>query len=114
MFFAGAPDIELKQLTGSFPATFRENKDTHPLFVLTTSPTGHYVCPCSTKGNPNHSRYIRSGCKFTGGRQKDTDEDSYLVERYAFTLPLDQRFSRKLIFVGIVPEECIEDRRRRT
>ncbi len=35
------------------------------------------------------------------------DRDSFLVEHYIFTMPLDSRFSRKLSFKGLVPKECI-------
>lgn len=114
MFFAGAPDIELKQLSGNFPATFRKDKDTHPLFVIESMQMGNYVCPCTTKGNPRTRRYIKTGCQLLGGRREMTENTSFLVEDCAFTLPADKRFSRKLIYVGCVPAQCIRDERRKS
>lgn len=113
MFFAGALDTELKQLTGSFPATFRPEQITHPVFVLTTSQTGHLLCPCSTKGAPAQNRYIREGCRLINGRDHEMDKRSYLVEVHAFTMPLDKRFSSNLTFFGEVPASCIIDDRRK-
>lgn len=112
MFFYGAPDDDLFGMTGSFPATRRREKDTHPLFVLKNLSTGHLVCPCSSKGRPRDKRYIRSGCPLE--LKKDTTSvRSYLVEACCFTLPLDTSFSRKLIFGGLVPSSCIVDERRK-
>ncbi|MDW7774393.1 MAG: hypothetical protein SCH71_16020 [Desulfobulbaceae bacterium] len=111
MLFTGAPDQELKECTGSFPATLRKEKNTHPIFVLDALPEGHLVCPCSSKGNKQNQRYIRQGCRLeiTG---RVTDMDSYLVEKYKFTIPLDRRFTRKLFFFGQVPLSCLGGRKR--
>ncbi|MBM9603900.1 hypothetical protein [Desulfopila inferna] len=65
MLFLGAPDEDLLDLTGSFPATLRQDKTTHPIFILKTNPIGHYACPCSSKGNAKEKRFIRSGCSLT-------------------------------------------------
>jgi hypothetical protein len=111
MLFAGAPDQELKFLTGTFPRTFRTEKTTHPIFVLASMQTGMFVCPCSTKGNPSKFRFIRSGCRLKDGREETLEQPSYLVETCSFTLPMDRRFSRKLIYLGVVPETCIADDR---
>ena len=112
MLFSGVPDKDLLKLTGSFPATLRKDKTTHPIFILKTNPVGHYVCPCSSKGNVWEKRFIRSGCHLRMKNEK-TDIDSFLVESCSFTLPLDARFSQKLIFRGLVPESCIVDKRGR-
>ena len=40
------------------------------------------------------------------------DRDSFLVESHVFTLPMDSRFSRKLLFKGVVPKSCIKGGRR--
>ncbi|MCD6390017.1 MAG: hypothetical protein J7L69_11455, partial [Desulfobulbaceae bacterium] len=59
MLFAGAQDKKLKQITSAFPATFRKEHTTHPIFVLAASPgLAHIVCPCSSKGNPGKQRYV--------------------------------------------------------
>lgn len=110
MQFFGVPDKDLLELTGSFPATLQEDKITHPIFILQVNPSGHYVCPCSSRGNVREKRFIRSGCPLKM-KNKLTEIDSFLVETCSFTMPLDSRFSQKLIFGGLVPESCIVDKR---
>lgn len=111
MLFAGVPDQELKLFSGTFPRTFRAEKTTHPIFVLLSLQTGMFVCPCSTKGSSSKFRFIMSGCRLNEGKEETMEQISYLVETCSFTLPLDQRFSRKLIYLGVVPETCIVDER---
>nr|WP_320012202.1 hypothetical protein [uncultured Desulfobulbus sp.] len=112
MFFTGAADKELRRQTKSFPATLRKDKTTHPVFLLRASPTGHLLCPCSSKGHPRKFRFIASGCAM---EMKDQvmDRDSYLIEQYPFTIPLDYRFQKQLRFFGQVPQTCIRDMRPR-
>lgn len=110
MLFSGAPDIDLRSITSSFPATMRKDKTTHPLFVLKSYTTGNFVCPCSTKGKVEKQRYIRQGCKMAK-KDFEIDKNSFLVEACSFTLPMDKRFSGKLRFMGVVPTSCIEDKR---
>jgi hypothetical protein len=64
----GVPDEDLRQHTGTFPATFRNDKSAHPVYVLRASITGHLVCPCSTRGNPKKQRYIKKGLYFGARR----------------------------------------------
>jgi len=60
MFFMGVPDTDLaRQTGGGFPATFRPDKDTHPVFVIRIGAAGHLLCPCSSRGNRKKMRYIR-------------------------------------------------------
>lgn len=109
MLFVGAPDRELREITGTFPAVLRSDHTTHPLFVLATDASlGHRVCPCSTK-NWGNRRWIRAGCvlDFTA---VTTDRASYLVESCSFLLPVNPDFSRRLRFLGLVPETCMETR----
>ncbi len=107
MFFMGVPDTDLQSHTGNgFPATLRKEKTTHPIFVLTSLPVGHRVCPCSSKGNRYLERYIRAGCRLEMSRHV-MEMDSFLKKSYRFTMPLDGRFSRKLLFKGKVPSHCI-------
>lgn len=112
MQFFGAPDKDLLELSGSFPATLRKDKTTHPIFILQAHPSGHYVCPCSSRGNVREKRCIRAGCQLKM-KNNMTRIDSFLVETCSFTMPLDSRFSQKLIFGGLVPESCIVDKRGR-
>ncbi len=106
MFFAGISDHDLKEWTDHFPATFRKNHVSHPVFVLRSYPTGPQVCPCSSKGRKT-MRYIEKNCKL---EMKETtmDRDSFLIEQYIFTLPLDTRFRVNPIFKGKVPPCCIK------
>jgi len=105
MFFAGVSDFDLKGWTGGFPATFRKKQITHPIFVLRCRTSGHLVCPCTSRGMKK-LRYIRKDCKL---EMKDTftDRNSFLLERFSFTLPLDSRFRIKPVFKGKVPACCI-------
>lgn len=112
MMFFGAPDTDLRQLTGAFPATMRPDKTTHPLFVLQVNTVGHYVCPCSSKGHSAKQRYVCCGCRLEM-KNEAMKLDSFLVEACGFTLPLDQRFTGKLGFLGLVPESCLIDERNR-
>ncbi len=105
MFFAGVDDVDLSEWSGGFPATFRKELQTHPVFVLRCHHSGHLLCPCSSSGNKTF-RYIKTGCRFEM-KKNVSDRNSYLVERFKFTLPLDSRFRRKPIFLGRVPESCI-------
>ena len=112
MFFMGVPDTDLRTRTGGkFPATIRQHMDTHPIFVLRSRPSGNLLCPCTSRGNKQKSWYIAKGCHLEM-REYVMDRDSFLVESHAFTLPLDSRFSRKLLFKGVVPESCIKGGRR--
>lgn len=107
MFFMGVPDTDLRQHTGDrFPATLRPDIDTHPVFVLCRLAVGPLLCPCSSWGDKLKLRYIPKGCHL---EMKDyvMDRDSFLIEYYFFTMPIDSRFSRKLIFKGQVPKDCI-------
>ncbi|WP_157469896.1 hypothetical protein [Desulfobulbus elongatus] len=110
MFFTGVADKELRQCTGSFPATLRKDKTTHPVFLLQARNTGHLMCPCSSKGDRRKHRYIASGCKLEM-TPNVMDRDSFLIEQYRFTVPLDHRFQKYLRFHGQVPDTCIHDER---
>lgn len=110
MFFTGAADTELRRHTGSFPATLRKEKTTHPIFVLHARNTGHLICPCSSKGHWRKHRYVAEGCELAM-KPHVMDRDSFLIEQYRFTIPLDHRFQKSLCFCGLVPETCIRDQR---
>ena len=88
MFFTGAADNELREQTGSFPATLRKDKTTHPIFLMWAGASGHVACPCSTKGHWRKFRCIQEGCRLEM-KEHTLDRDSFLIERYPFTLPLD-------------------------
>jgi len=107
MLFAGVSDLDLKEWTGGFPATLRKKQLTHPIFILCCQTSGHLVCPCSSKGK-KRLRYIRRDCELEM-KDMSTDRNSFLIERFSFTLPLDSRFRINPIFLGKVPVCCIED-----
>jgi len=109
MLFSGASDARVKELTGEFPHTVASRKSTHPLFVLKTLQNlAQRVCPCSTK-DWGVRRYIRKGCVLHYS-EKVTDRVSYLVESCSFNLPMEPAFTHRLVFLGQVPEECLEER----
>ena len=108
MFFMGVPDTDLRKRTaGKFPATLRKYMDTHPVLVLRSQPSGHLLCPCTSRGNRQNMWYIEKGCHLEM-REYVMDRDTFLVAGHSFTMPLDSRFSRKLFFKGVVPETCIK------
>jgi hypothetical protein len=106
MLFSGIPDTDLRLHTGDFPATLRKDRTTHPVYVLKSLAVGHLVCPCSSKQFRKRQRFIKKGCRLEMSSHV-TDRNSYLVERYIFTMPMDGRFSRKYRFRGRVPSSCL-------
>ena len=110
MFFFGAADTELKAQTGKFPATFRKDKTTHPIFILRAGTASHLACPCSTQGNRKRYRFIADGCKMEI-KEQVMNRDSFLMEQYQFALPLDHRLCKGLRFFGKVPQHCLQDHR---
>ena len=108
MLFSGAPDKSLKEETGSFPAILKEDKTTHPIFVLKTlGNLGHEVCPCTSKEPWDCSvNYVKEGCVLEITRIT-TDKKSYILEHFSFTLPNDMKFRKRLWFKGRVPVECL-------
>jgi hypothetical protein len=110
MIFAGALDVNLKKATGAFPATFRKDHTTHPVFVLKNlAVASHQVCPCSSKGNPRQQRYVPRGCRLEM-TDKKMDRDSFLVEKYSFILPGDSALVKNLFFLGRVPPGALKGR----
>ncbi len=108
MMFAGVPDVTLKDITGSFPATFRKGHTTHPVFVLENIAVyAHKVCPCSSKGDRRRQRYVPKGCRLDMSNQV-MDRNSFLVEKYTFQLPADRIFVKNLRFMGRVPEGTLQ------
>lgn len=106
MLFSGVENTWWRLKTLDFPAT-NFASGTHPLFVLQKNGNlGYRICPCSSKGGK--SRYIKNGCILlqTGERM---DRNSFLVERFAFSLPLTATISPQPRFLGKVPPSCIAE-----
>jgi hypothetical protein len=106
MLFYGGCDKTLKQLTGSFPATFRKHKTTHPVLLLKkTSNLSFTACPCTSQPHKRFS-YIKSHCPLdlTG---KTLSRNCYILKRYKFNLSPDPKFNKRLTLAGIVPEHCL-------
>ncbi len=106
MLFYGGCDKKLKQLTGSFPATFRKDKTTHPVLLLKkTSNLSFKACPCTSQPNKRLS-YIKPHCplSLTG---KTLSRKCYILKMYEFNLSPDPKFNKKLTLAGIVPEQCL-------
>ena len=106
MLFSGVKNTWWRAETIGFPAT-EFKSGTHPLFVLRPSSNlGFNVCPCSSKGY-NVQRYIQSGCGLLQSGHV-MDRDSFLVERFAFTMPVSSTFKLQPGYMGKVPEACIK------
>jgi len=106
MFFLGARDKELLQLTERrFPV---KPKRSHPIFSLEALPdrVGFRVCPCSSRKpyDTRRYRFIEKGCTLlhTGNSM---DRNSYLVEKVTFNIP--PSVARALRFWGEVPGNCM-------
>lgn len=110
MLFSGVKNTWWRMKTGGFPAT-GSNTGTHPLFVLKpSSNVGFQVCPCSSKGH-SVNRYIQAGCALLQSGHV-MDRDSFLVERFAFSMPVSSTFKLQAGFMGKVPETCIKGSRK--
>lgn len=108
MLFAEVQNTWWRLKTRTFPAT-HYTSGSHPLFVLKKEGNQSFqICPCSSKGN--RSRYIRKGCTLLQTR-KVTDQNSFLVEKFSYRLPISVTFSVQPKFLGQVPEKCINGAR---
>ncbi|NLV96237.1 MAG: hypothetical protein GX043_02725 [Desulfovibrionales bacterium] len=108
MFFMGVKNTWWKQKTQYFPAT-QSTQGTHPLFVLDElANQGFRVCPCSSQGSS--SRYIHEDCQLTDTNMR-MDRNSFLVDRFAFSLPITTMISPLPEYRGKVPQSCIKEGR---
>ena len=106
MLFKGVQNTWWRLKTSGFPAT-DFTSGTHPLFVLRKKGNqGLLICPCSSKGGK--SRYIKKGCVLLH-TDEHIDRNSFLVERFAFSLPVTATFSPQPNFHGKVPGSCITE-----
>jgi len=105
MLFAGAKDLELRKITGFFPATMKGKKSTHPIFSLKSLGNfGIQVCPCTSRRHKG--RFIKKSCNLEV-TNNTTDRDSYLLEEYSFPISVQTPMESRLRFLGIVPERCL-------
>ncbi len=105
MLFKGAKDKALRSITREFPRIIRTS---HPILVLDTGPDlYHRVCPCTSKFSNMSRRYIKAECKLeiTG---RVSDRTTFILDCYAFNLPIKQEWIGKLRFMGLVPNKCIK------
>ncbi len=108
MLFKGLENTWWRLKTGGFPAT-DFTSGTHPLFVLRKNGNqGLLICPCSSKGGK--ARYIKKGCVLLRTEER-MDRNSFLVERFAFSLPVTATFAPQPRFQGMVPESCLAEGR---
>lgn len=108
MLFKGVENTWWRLKTGGFPAT-DFTSGTHPLFVLRQiGNQGFQICPCSSKGGK--SRHIKKGCTLLRTNER-MDRNSFLVERFAFSLPVTATFAPQPSFQGMVPESCLAEGR---
>lgn len=105
MLFAGAKDLELKEITGLFPATMKSKKSSHPIFSLKSLGNfGIQVCPCTSRRHKG--RFIKEGCTLEV-TENTNDRNSYLLEQYSFSISVQSPMESRLRFLGIVPERCL-------
>ena len=109
MFFKGAKDVILYNLTeGVFPRTVKP-EGTHPLFVQGKLPNGigAMVSPCTSKRPYEKIRFIqiKKGCTL---KKKNTimDRNSYALIDIRINIPRDLAFSIR--FMGEIPIDCME------
>jgi len=109
MFFTGARDEELTELTQERFPKKPIKKKTHPIFSLKAIPAnaGFSVCPCTSSRpyHPKNMRYVSKNCALLHTNYP-MDRDSFLVEGIRFNIPPSVAF--KLRFRGEVPVECLK------
>ena len=109
MFFTGARDADLSDLTnGKFPKKLVSRKS-HPVFSLRKLPQdiGFTVCPC-TSSRPygrDRFRWIRKGCTLSHTNHV-MDRNSFLVEQIRFNILRSVAY--RLRFRGEVPDRCVK------
>ncbi len=109
MFFKGAKDDELAEVTGNqFPARMVPGKS-HPVFSLKpiSYRIGFMVCPCTTKKpiKPTAYLHIDAGCQLLYTK-RPMEKDAYVLREIRFPIPRSLAYA--LRFMGEVPENCIE------
>jgi len=113
MFFTGARDEELAEITDErFPAKVVPGKS-HPVYALKELPenVGFAVCPCTSTKPYSRGvfRFIRKGCRLRY-TQHTMDRNSFLVEMCRFNIP--RSIAYVLRFKGEVPDKCVESLKR--
>lgn len=98
MFFHGAADRALYNLTKTFP---RQIRTSHPIFVLqAASRLAVVACPCTTKPGPWAYIPRNTRLEITG---RLMDRTSFVLEELSFPVPRDRQFTEGLSFWGQVP-----------
>lgn len=106
MLFKDVGNTWWRLKTGGFPAT-DFTSGTHPLFVLRKIGNQAFqICPCSSKGGK--VSYIKKGCTLLRTNEQ-MDRNFFLVERFAFSLPMSATISPQPKFQGKVPESCLAE-----
>ncbi len=98
MIFTGVRNIWWRNETNEFPSTNIE-EGTHPLFVLgKNSNLSLKKFPCLSY--KQITRYVKKGChlEHTG---HITDKNSYIIERFSFSLPVSATFSVQPRFLAL-------------
>lgn len=111
--FFGCKDSNLRIVTqGLFPIIGKvKTLGTHPIFLLKRiSNIAFDFCPNSTQSyNASTSRCIPKGTRLLHSvRLKETDKNSYILEKYTFKLVPNNIVVGPDNFRGIVPEDAIQ------
>lgn len=92
-----------------FPATFREDKFTHPGYIIRNiSNFAVEICPLSTKNFNRNPKFIPGGQKL-GKTNFELKENNYLVLNSVSVLPRNNLIFESLPpFIGVYPPEKLD------
>lgn len=110
LFYGVADFFWQKKTHGVFPMTTREDKSTHPLFVVSSSNYGLRICPCTSKSpDPPPRWYIPGGVSLRNtGEIKD--RTTYILKNLEGPLRKDETVSQARYWGMFPPEELCEEK----
>ena len=110
LFFGVLDAFWQKKTEGAFPAKKREDKSTHPLFVISVTNYVLSICPCTSKSPNLPPRWYIPG----GVRLRNTDEEkdrtTYVLKMLARPLMKDETVSPAFYWGLFPPEELCEEK----
>ncbi len=106
-WFRGALNTALREKTGVFPARLGLKGETHPVYMLRKiGNLGFQACPCTSKSHKK-ALHIRKGCVLEITK-REVDRNSYILRQMVFNLTEQDSFRRNMMFIGRVPESCLQ------
>ena len=100
----------IKKTGGSFPATMRQDKTTHPLYVVPSSNYGLRVCPCTTSSSHHPPRWYIPGGITLRNTGTTMDRTSYVLKMLEFPLMDGEEVSPAYYRGMLPPEELCEEK----